>query len=50
MGYNARFGHGRKGDGDLMQALAAQYGFEFEKAAPVEIAGNPGNPPWLLPP
>lgn len=41
MGYNARFGHGRKGDGDLMRTLAEQYGFEFEKAAPVEITGNP---------
>lgn len=41
MGYNARFGHGRKGDGDLMHELAAQFNFEFEKAAPVEAAGNP---------
>lgn len=41
MGYNARFGHGRKGDGDLMRELARQFNFEFEKAAPVEVAGNP---------
>ncbi len=41
MGYNARFGHGRKGDGDLMQELARQFNFEFERASPVEIGGNP---------
>lgn len=41
MGYNARFGHGRKGDGDLMQELARQNNFEFEKIPPVEAGGNP---------
>jgi len=37
MGFNARFGHGRKGDSQLMTRLAGQHGFTFVEAPPVRI-------------
>ena len=38
LGYNARFGHERKGDAVLMQALASKHGFLFEEMPPVRAA------------
>lgn len=40
MGYNARFGQGRKGDGALMAHLARQLGFEFCRIPPVRAGGE----------
>jgi len=39
MGYNARFGQGRRGDGALMAHLARELGFEFCRIPPVRV-GN----------
>jgi riboflavin kinase/FMN adenylyltransferase len=40
LGYNARFGHDRRGDASLVRKLAVQYGFEFEEIPPVQMAGD----------
>jgi riboflavin kinase/FMN adenylyltransferase len=40
MGYNARFGQGRRGDGALMAHLARELGFEFCRIPPVRAAGE----------
>ncbi len=40
LGYNAHFGHDRKGDGALMQKLANSMHFEFEETSPVKAAGD----------
>lgn len=40
MGYNARFGHERKGDGALMRSLSEKYGFQFTEVTPVEAGGQ----------
>lgn len=40
LGYNARFGHARKGDPALMRQLAQTLGFEFEEIGPVEVQGE----------
>ena len=40
MGYNARFGHGRKGDSALMEKSAAKLGFRFFKAEAVKADGE----------
>lgn len=40
LGYNARFGHGRKGDAELMQQLAKKFHFEFEGIQPVKIEND----------
>ena len=37
MGFNARFGHDRSGDGSLMRKLAKRFGFEFLEVPPVEM-------------
>ena len=37
LGYNARFGFDRRGDGRLMKDLAAKLGFQFEEARSVKI-------------
>ncbi len=37
LGYNAHFGHERKGNPALMQTLAAKLGFEFEEIGPVTV-------------
>lgn len=37
MGYDAHFGHGRKGDTELMKRLAAKNGFLFRRMKPVMI-------------
>ncbi len=36
LGYNAHFGHHRKGNAVMMKELASRYGFEFEEIAPVK--------------
>lgn len=40
LGFNARFGHGRTGDSDLMRKLAEKYQFKFLEAGPFEIDGQ----------
>lgn len=35
LGYNARFGHGREGDADLLRQLGKDFGFEVFQANPV---------------
>ncbi len=40
LGYNAHFGHDRKGDAGLMKKLAEKFGFEFEEIPPVKAAGD----------
>jgi len=40
MGYNARFGKGRRGDGALMAHLAREHGFEFCRIPPVRVEGE----------
>ncbi|MBP9866197.1 MAG: riboflavin biosynthesis protein RibF [Candidatus Omnitrophica bacterium] len=40
MGYNARFGKGRRGDGALMAHLARELGFEFCRIPPVRVGGE----------
>jgi len=40
MGYNARFGKGRRGDGALMAHLARELGFEFCRIPPVRAGGE----------
>lgn len=40
MGQNARFGHKRAGNIDLMEALSLKMGFHFEKIEPVLIKGK----------
>jgi len=40
LGYNAHFGHDRKGDVSAMRRLALQYEFQFEEIAPVKAAGD----------
>ena len=37
LGYNAHFGHERKGDANLMRKLSSKYGFKFEEINPVMI-------------
>jgi riboflavin kinase / FMN adenylyltransferase len=41
LGYNARFGHDRKGSPALMKELSKKLGFEFEEIGPVQVAGEP---------
>lgn len=41
MGYDARFGRGRKGDTGLMERLAAKNGFLFRRMKPVMIGKRP---------
>ncbi|MBU9888856.1 MAG: riboflavin biosynthesis protein RibF [Candidatus Omnitrophica bacterium] len=41
MGYDARFGHDRKGDAGMMAHLAEGCGFHFKKMDPVLVAGQP---------
>ena len=36
LGYNARFGYGRKGNPELMRELSGELGFEFEEVGPLE--------------
>jgi len=36
MGYNAHFGHDRKGDVTMMRSFAQSFGFDFEEMAPVK--------------
>lgn len=40
LGKSARFGHGRKGDGTLMQKLSRRYGFYFKEIPEVLIRGK----------
>ena len=40
LGYNARFGRGRKGSPDLMRQISQQTPFDFEEIGPVEIRGE----------
>jgi riboflavin kinase/FMN adenylyltransferase len=40
LGYNARFGHERKGSPELMRQLSKQLSFEFEEIGPVEVGGE----------
>ncbi len=40
LGANARFGHERRGDSQLMARLAGEYGFGFEEIPPVESGGD----------
>ncbi len=40
MGYNARFGQGRKGDGALMALVSREMGFAFCRIPPVHAAGS----------
>lgn len=40
MGYNARFGHGRKGDAVLMKKLAREFGFRFQEIGKVTVQGE----------
>lgn len=40
MGYNARFGRDRKGDGALMGLLSRELGFKFSQIPPVKAAGE----------
>ncbi len=40
LGYNAHFGHDRKGNAAMMKTLALRHGFEFEEIAPVKAAGD----------
>ncbi|HXV28310.1 MAG TPA: riboflavin biosynthesis protein RibF [bacterium] len=40
LGYNAHFGHRRKGDAAMMKMLAPRFGFAFEEIAPVKAAGD----------
>lgn len=40
MGYNARFGQGRRGDGALMAHMAREFGFEFCRIPPVRAGGE----------
>ncbi len=40
MGYNARFGRDRKGDGALMKILSHELGFDFSDTPPVKVAGE----------
>ncbi len=40
MGYNARFGRDRKGDGALMGLLSRELGFTFSQIPPVKAAGE----------
>ena len=40
MGYNARFGHKRKGDAPLMAHFGRQWGFDFSAIAPVRVGGE----------
>jgi riboflavin kinase/FMN adenylyltransferase len=35
LGHDARFGHGREGDAEIMAKLAGEHGFEFEAVPPV---------------
>lgn len=41
LGYNARFGHGREGDVDLLRKLGKEYGFKVFQAKPVVDQGTP---------
>ncbi|MSR77535.1 MAG: bifunctional riboflavin kinase/FMN adenylyltransferase [Candidatus Omnitrophica bacterium] len=40
LGANARFGHGRKGDGSVMHQLSDHFGFEFEEVTGVQAGGE----------
>ncbi len=40
MGYNARFGHRRKGDAPLMAYLGRKWGFDFSATMPVRVGGE----------
>lgn len=40
LGFNARFGHDRKGDAALMQELARRFGFLFWESQPVKVHGE----------
>lgn len=40
LGYNARFGHDRKGDTPSMGEWARRFGFEFQEMEPVKVAGD----------
>ncbi len=40
LGYNAHFGHDRKGNAAMMKTLALLHGFEFEEIAPVKAGGD----------
>ena len=41
MGYDAHFGHGRRGNTELMEKLAKEQGFIFRKMEPVTAGGKP---------
>jgi len=41
MGYDAHFGHGRRGDTGLMEQLAKTNGFLFKRMKPVIVGGKP---------
>jgi len=41
MGYDAHFGHGRKGDTEIMARLAGENGFLFKKMEPVLAGKDP---------
>jgi len=40
LGFNARFGRGRKGDSGLMQRLARKHEFQFEPLEALEVKGG----------
>ena len=40
LGFNARFGHGRSGDSQLMKQLAPKYQFAFYEIPPFQIKGK----------
>lgn len=40
LGYNARFGHGRQGDGALMRKFADEFDFQFEEMKAVQVDGQ----------
>ncbi len=40
LGFNAYFGHERRGNANLMRQLASQYGFEFEEIEAVKTTGD----------
>ena len=47
MGYDAHFGHGRKGDTKLMEKLARENGFLFKKMGPVMIGKRAASSSWV---
>lgn len=47
MGYDAHFGHGRKGDTGLMEKLARENRFLFKKMGPVMLGKHPVSSSWV---